>query len=192
MANKIIKTCQFCGKQYQSSQYGQRALNQKYCGTSCKSKGKISLASELFEKRFDRTEGCWEWKGNVNSAGYGRIAFQNKRQLAHRVAFFLAFPDKGRQLKDQCVLHKCDNRRCVNPSHLFLGSRAQNNLDKMDKQRHPKGETSHLSKLTEAQVLEIRRMFVESKMSYSELGRRFNTSRKNVKYIVDRVTWVHI
>jgi HNH endonuclease len=76
--------------------------------------------------------GCWDWQRAVNSVGYGRIARNGTRVYAHRAAYELAY---GPIPKDMCVLHSCDNRRCVRPDHLFLGTKRDNMLDMAAKGR---------------------------------------------------------
>ena len=94
-----------------------------------------------------KPEDCWEWQGSTNAKGYGFItATEINEQLAHRVAYRLWVGDIPEGL---CVLHKCDNRKCCNPSHFFLGDNADNTRDMVNKrrQRH---------KLSEDDVREIR------------------------------------
>lgn len=192
MAKSIIKICEYCRKQYTSTQYGRRRLDQKYCGMSCRNNGIIQTTNARYEAMFEKTPGCWKWKGSLNHQGYGRATFQNKRQLAHRIAFFLAFPHQHEDLSKLCVLHKCDTPSCVNPSHLFLGTRTENNLDKRLKNRNPKGETSHFSKLTEDQVQEIRSIAANTNMTHKEIAELFGITRENISCIVRRVSWIHI
>jgi len=106
-----------------------------------------------FEKKFTKTDGCWLWQGDKWSRpehGYGRIYVEGKRVKAHRVSWELYV---GAIPPGQYVLHKCDVRLCVNPEHLFLGTKTDNAKD-----RDQKGRTApeFQRKLTDKQVAEIR------------------------------------
>ena len=98
------------------------------------------------------------WPGRVNNKGYGmRWVPQRKReQLAHRVAWEETY---GPVPPGMYVLHRCDNPRCVNPEHLWLGTQADNLRDCAEKGRTSRGEASPNAKLTDDQVRTIRREF---------------------------------
>lgn len=95
--------------------------------------------------------GCWEFANN-SFRGYGAFWLDGKNVFAHRVAYALFVGPVG----DSCVLHSCDNPRCVRPAHLFLGDRALNNLDAVLKQRHAFGERNGHTKLSAKKVAAIR------------------------------------
>lgn len=81
---------------------------------------------------------CWEWQGCRISYGYGRVRYDGKTRFAHRVAWELTH---GQIPDGLCVLHICDNPPCCNPAHLFLGTKADNNADKVSKNRQARGDT---------------------------------------------------
>jgi len=94
-------------------------------------------AKTRFERHTDvrGEQECWEWKGYISRGGYGRFRAGGRSlpaASAHRVAYVLA---KGQIPDGMLVMHACDNRRCVNPSHLSIGSYADNNHDMMSKGR---------------------------------------------------------
>jgi hypothetical protein len=86
-----------------------------------------------FFTHFVMRDGCWEWEGELNRKGYGVFRYgKNGRTGAHRASWFFhhgPIPDAA------WVLHRCDNPRCVNPDHLFLGDNAANVADKVAKGR---------------------------------------------------------
>ncbi len=97
--------------------------------------------------------GCWEYQANFYYNGYAHIKFKNKTYNAHRFSYEL---HNGPICDDLCVLHKCDNRKCINPEHLFLGSRDDNMKDMVSKNRQAKGISNGSSKLSEQEVIEIK------------------------------------
>src|SRR5580658_2850163 len=102
---------------------------------------------------------CWAWTGSISAKGYGQFNGSGRNVAAHRTSWFL---EHGDYPAEQC-LHKCDNRNCVRPSHLFEGTNIDNVADCVAKGRntHPAGEIQGNSKLKTKQVLDIRRLYAE-------------------------------
>jgi hypothetical protein len=145
--------------------------------------------SERWSSYVEKSDGCWIWSGSRDTNGYGRLRVNDVPELAHRLAWKLLRHDIT---PGQHVLHRCDNPACVNPAHLFLGDQAANNADKMAKKRHKfgvsRGEDHGCSKLTEEQVLEIRK----SVGSSIQVGERFGISGRQVRDIRRRKAWAHL
>ena len=144
---------------------------------------------ERFWNRVNKTSnpnGCWEWIGSSKHPfGYGRFGYGKKKDLAHRISYNLHnTPLK----KGECVLHQCDNPRCVNPSHLKAGTRKENADERVQRNRGLKGSAVPGSILTEQQVLEIR----SSNKSAKELAVLYGVGQANIYLILSGKTWRHI
>jgi hypothetical protein len=142
---------------------------------------------------------CWNWKGCITSGGYGGFRFHAKdgEMGAHRASWIINFGD----IPDgMWVLHRCDNRKCVNPNHLFLGTHQDNVDDMMTKGRghwrflygedHPQHGTKHWSnKLSEDDVRNIREMKASGKYTLRGLAKMFHVTHGCINNICQGRKW---
>lgn len=129
---------------------------------------------------------CWEWQGCRNRSGYGVIAVNGKPVIASRLSYELQHGDIP---EGMCVCHKCDNRPCVNPNHLFLGTDADNMADRDRKSRQACGERTNHNVLVESQVREIKAL---TDITVRELARRYGVSDATIKNIRIGHRWKHV
>lgn len=108
--------------------------------------------------------GCWEWTGKLSKDGYGSFKMQHEWMQVHRWSMKFA----GHAIAGKVVCHKCDNPKCVNPDHLFLGTQADNIKDMHSKKRYRTNDT----KLTKDDVDFIK----TSGWPVTKLGKKFNIS----------------
>lgn len=125
-------------------------------------------------------EDCWEWNGARHPSGYGQIGFstqgKNHGISAHRYSYML---HKGPIPEGFFVLHECDNRGCVNPSHLSVGAAANNSEDMVLRQRWRKGKPRQtaFSKLTQEELQDIS----TSKETCHALARKYKVAVEPIK-----------
>lgn len=141
-----------------------------------------------FWSRVDKTpntNNCWEWKNPTHPFGYGRFGVAGRNYLAHRLSYQIHY---GSITSKDCVLHKCDNPRCVNPQHLFIGSRADNAIDRTLKGRTLRGSQVPTSKFTEQQIQDIK----YSNLSIQELCIKYRAGYGTIWSIRKGYNWRHI
>ena len=120
--------------------------------------------------------GCWEWQGS-KSRGYGKLTFNKKVLWAHRAAWIEKFGDIS---KGMCVCHKCDNKACINPDHLFLGSQKDNIRDAAKKDRLDR-KLTHCPKghlYEESNVYLSRGKYKVCKICRNESKKKYRASKK--------------
>ncbi len=152
-----------------------------------------------FWRQVNKTESCWLWTGPGSGpkGAYGGITINKKSLKAHRVSWEL---ENGPIPDGLCVLHKCDNPKCVNPEHLFLGTKKDNTQDMIQKGRHYtktkpqfilRGSDANPAKLNEKQVFQLRRLRLKG-VSYHRMAKWINMSRQTIRKAVNGSQWVHV
>ncbi len=159
---------------------------------------------ERFWSKVDKSGDCWLWTAGRAGGTYCAFRVDGKTVLAHRFIYETTY---GPIPAGLFVCHHCDNRRCVRPDHLFLGTAGDNNHDRAVKGRsganigrymrdHPdrraKGERQHSAKLTADQVREIRRAYGNQEMSQRVLARAYGVTKSSIQAIVRGEHWRHI
>lgn len=133
---------------------------------------------------------CWDWFGTKNESGYGNLIIGGrggKMMKSHRLSWLINRGDIGEGL---CVLHKCDNPACVNPKHLFLGTKKDNTRDMIAKGRnspppHSYGENHHHAKFDKSVALSIR----NDSRPASALSKIYGVCEETIYRIKNRKTW---
>lgn len=135
---------------------------------------------------------CWLWQGEITPYGYGHFYFRLSTPWARRIRLrahrFAWLASRGDIPAGQEVCHRCDVPHCVNPGHLFLGSRRDNHLDSVCKGRK---RAWGVQKLNAAQVREIRRRAASGELQY-RLAQEFGIAKNTVSGIVHRRSWAHL
>ena len=129
---------------------------------------------------------CWEWQAAKRDDGYGCIKIAGKSVQAHRQSYTLT---NGPIPDGMLVLHKCDNRMCCNPDHLFLGTHQDNTDDMIAKGRHPHKETNGKSKLTQAIVDEARQLYAAGGVTLTTLAQKYGVTRQAIGDAVKGRSW---
>ena len=143
-----------------------------------------------FWEKVRKTDQCWIWEGAISTGGYGQIKRSGHNVHAHRIAWELTY---GKIPKGLYVCHHCDNRRCVHPEHLFLGTAKDNSLDMVMKNRHHVviGELNPNAKLKNTQVKEIKRGLQSGKTD-RELATLFGVKPYVIYFIRKGIRWQHV
>ena len=144
---------------------------------------------ERFSCRFipEPNSGCWLWLGKIDPSGYGVIQKNGGGDLkAHRVSASIVglIPNS-----DQVVCHRCDNPSCVNPEHLFIGSKAENSDDMARKGRSTHGSRNPMAKLTELTAAIIKS---DHGSAARVLAERFGVSPKTIRSCRNNTTWSRV
>lgn len=180
----------YCGYECYQKTSGKRLQGFKFVWDNATEKERSDHLSRYFERNVIRSEGCWDWKTKSRSEKYVRMDYaKGKPKISiHVYSWKVNFGDVP---KGMYVCHKCDNTRCSNPQHLFLGTAKDNNRDCVNKDRHPKGERHGNAKLTEEIVKKIRH-FLKMKIVATEIARQLKVSLHAIYHIKNGKTWKNI
>lgn len=130
---------------------------------------------------------CWEWQAYRGKSGYGSFSFQGDSREAHRIAWILTY---GTISEGLCVLHKCDNRGCVNPNHLWLGTKGANNTDREIKGRssdkHGENNPNVKLTITDVQVIRERRAAGEI---LAQIAKDYQVTPSAIRHTVSKRNW---
>lgn len=197
---QTIRACPQCGVTF----VRWRCSPVVYCSRACYFETITVPVADRFWTKVDRSagpDGCWLWTGALASSGYGNVGVQRRPGLAHRVAWELTH---GPIPKGMYVCHNCpggDNKLCVNPAHLWLGTPTQNAQDAWDKGAMPhthrvseaqRGSAHHHAKLTEEAVVAIRRAYAAGGVSQSELAARYGVGPGAIQKVIAGTRWRHV
>lgn len=189
----ICRFCEQCGKPFFPEQSQIDRGKGTCCSLSCAASKPRRPLLERFLKKVRKTKSCWVWIGTLSIYGYGMIWTGKRQTPAHRAAWELF---KGPIPNNLCVLHNCpggDNTDCVNPAHLFLGTKADNNTDRAKKGRNAdqRGEKNTNAILIADQVISIRRRNSEG-VTQRRLAIEHGVCFQAINDIVRRKSWKHI
>ena len=132
--------------------------------------------------------GCWNWQSTLNRAGYGKFWFDGRTALAHRVSYQL---HKGEIPAGLQIRHACDNKRCINPAHLSVGTGKENARDALDRGNYRRGAENGRAKLTERDVEMIRDARAQGQTQQA-IADEFGVSKSAIQWILNGRNWAAI
>lgn len=171
MGHGIDMPCQYCGKMCK------RILAHHFCSIECRFLSKI-------EKK---ENGCWEWIDLLSNGGYGKFNDKGTTISAHRFSYKLY---RGEIPRGMCVCHICDNRKCVNPEHLWLGTAKDNMRDCVAKNRKPdqNGIKNNHAKFTLEMIEEIKNLDIQKIPRY-KIAKKFNVAAGTISNVLNGKTY---
>jgi hypothetical protein len=208
--SKYVFNCRNCGKEHIA--FGCTKGRKKYCSRLCMEEFRSPTLEKLVKNNYEVKEnGCWEWTSSISSpSGYGKLDFKGKTVSAHRASYKVF---KGEIPKGKHICHSCDNRKCVNPDHLWVGTAKDNVHDMIKKGRQGstkgrklcpehlakfhgnrssrEGSKHHLAKLDEEKVKEIKKMIRDGHKN-NEIAEIYNVDKSNISLIRNGKRWLHV
>jgi hypothetical protein len=190
MWSKVIALqCQRCKSEFRIREAALCRRSGRFCSWACYAADQVLSRTPMavrFWSRVRKTDGCWLWTGQRDDDGYGllgRGGYGGGTVRVHRYSWEL---HNGKPVPDGMqVCHTCDNPTCVNPDHLFVGTSKDNARDCVAKGRRA-------TRLTEAQVIEIRRRIAAGEASQRQVARELGLAQTTIARIVHRRRWAHL
>lgn len=200
--------CEDCGKEFKRYTSEKRDIP-RFCSKECMNRNvhtwnsigryrvdeateeeKLDRLKESYERHVVRGEGCWEWSGVLHKSGYAVLKYGKKQIGAHQASWLI---HKGKIENGLWTLHHCDNKKCTNPDHIYLGNAKRNAQDREDRQRRPirRGDSHPNSKLNEDQVKEIKKR-MKIGITLTRLSKDFSISLGSLEAIKSGTTWKHV
>ena len=140
-----------------------------------------------FWDKIEKTDSCWLWTG-CKQDGYGRQTIADKQYIATRISYWMHFHKDPGELD---VCHECNNRSCVNPKHLYLGTRSENQKQCIDDgRRNQHGSNNSKSKLRESDIPKI--LELENALTLKQIGDLFGVSDSCIDFVFNGTTWSHL
>lgn len=178
---------------YYKTRAGRKAISSYFDFVSKKNwreVGKLPIAVRLWAHVDIRDKkDCWDWKSNTDRKGYGCFVYRRKNKRAHVVSYELAY---GQKPVGRIICHTCDNRLCVNPSHLYAGTHKSNVDDCVKRGRtNHKGQHNGAAVLSDAKVLKMRDLYAAN-MSHKKIAKMYRVSNSAAYYAVTGRTWAHL
>lgn len=185
------RACVWCGTSFRPAFPAQR-----FCGYACRGRAQQERDPAIyFWPRVETTDGCWLWRGPLAKNGYGRVAFEGRREYTHRVSYRLAHGEIPPGLH---VLHTCDvgyapgdtaYRACVNPAHLHLGDQVTNNAERDARGRVAHGERHYAAILTARKAAAIRALYAQGGITQQKIAAVYGVSQQAIQRVVNGRDW---
>lgn len=153
-------------------------------------KQQFECVKRSYEKHVIKQKGCWGWSASFDKDGYGQMSSARRYGVckAHRASWLI---HRGEIPKGISVLHKCDNKPCTNPDHLFLGTTLENSRDLVYKDKQLKGSKNGIAKLNENEVKEIK-IALQNGVTGTYLGKKYGVTKTTIWKIKHQKNWKHV